>query len=151
MMAESATNRESDVTYAMLLLGSVIYLHWALRTYLIPLSYLQETQVDEMRSAIQKKYSQSLPSGSIGIGYVLVGLHILGYLLHTDSNSPSFLHIALFLIGLGVIAQARAAVQAFCEVKQTHDIEYVPPGGRAKTRAPESCRSIFEELDHPAK
>jgi hypothetical protein len=135
MMAESAANRKSDVTYIFLLLGSVIYLHWALRTYLIPLSYLHETQVEVLQSAIQKKYSQSLPAGSIGIGYVFVGLHILGYLVHTDPNSPSFLHIAIFLIGLGILAQTRAAVLVFCGERQ-NTIEPAPPAGRGEAPRP---------------
>ncbi len=119
-----------DFSYAGLLILSVIFLHWALRSFLIPVHRIPQSHIHKMRIAVAGKYTKGFFSGVVGVGYILLALHVYAFLDRTVTERPSFLHVALFLIALGVFAQTRAALEYLCDAL-TDDtekaIKRVPP------------------------
>jgi hypothetical protein len=102
--------------HSSLLICSVVYLHCALRTFLVPCQGLSKEQVLNLRRAINARYAKGLLSGTIGLGYLLLILHTVAFLDRSVSERPSFLAGAMFFIVLGILAQGRAAIQYLCEV-----------------------------------
>lgn len=116
MMKTDAPLVTDDYIYATMLILSVIYLHWVLRTYLIPLNKLSQDQAKWIRNETNNKYTKGLFAGSIGAGYILLAFHVIAFLDRNVAGKPSFLSLALFLITLGTFAQARAVIEKLCEI-----------------------------------
>lgn len=108
------------VIYAVALVLSVVYIHWILRRFLLPFQRLHKDEIKKVHDFYTRRYAKGFLAGTIGLGYFLLGLHVLALLDRSISTRPSFLASAIFFIALGTLAQARAAVQYFCQDK------YVP-------------------------
>jgi len=114
--------------HSSLLICSVVYLHWALRTFLVPCQGLSKEQVLKLRRAINAKYAKGFLAGTIGLGYLLLILHTIAFLDRSVSPRPSFLSGAIFLIVLGTLAQSRAAIQYLCEAQAKDNKKENRPG-----------------------
>jgi hypothetical protein len=114
MIKSTEPRTYGDITYAILLILSVIFLHWALRSFLIPINRVPDLHVPKLRAAVEKKYTKGFFAGVVGIGYLLLALHVFALLDRSVTIRPSHLHLALFFIALGVLAQARAASEYLC-------------------------------------
>ena len=115
MIKSTEPRTYGDITYAMLLILSVIFLHWALRSFLIPINRVPNSHVPKLRAAVEKKYTKGFFAGVVGIGYLILALHVFALLDRAVTIRPSHLHLALFFIALGVLAQARAASEYLCD------------------------------------
>jgi len=125
-------------TFAALLLGSVIYLQWALRAYLVPRKQLSQHHAEKLQAAIST-YTKCHSAGCISTGYFFLALHTLSILNRATPIPPTFLSLALFFITLGTLAKARAAVKFLCrefETKEMKTIEHAPPEGRGEAPRP---------------
>jgi len=113
------------VTYVALLILSVIFLHWALRSFLIPLNQVPQSHISKLRIAVAKRYTKGFFAGVVGIGYLLLALHVFALLDRAVTVRPSHLHLALFFITLGALAQTRAALEYFCDVLAKNENEEI--------------------------
>jgi len=103
-----------DYRYAIELILSVVYLHWALRTFLLPIKQLLPAQVKELRDATCARYANGFLAGTVGAGYFFLVIHVFSFLARSASYKPIGLSMALFLIALGTLAKTRAAVGYLC-------------------------------------
>jgi hypothetical protein len=117
--------------HSFLLICAVVYLHWALRAFLVPCRGLSKERLLELRRAINAKYAKGFLAGTVGLGYLLLILHTLAYLDRSGPNgpglggpNPGFLSGTLFLIVLGTLTQGRAAVQYLCDA-QTKEVRNI--------------------------
>jgi hypothetical protein len=115
MMEITSPRTTDDYVYAVLLILSVAYLHWALRTYLMPINKLPKAQAKELRDIVHARYKKGFNAGSVGAGYALLLLHVFTFFHRRFPDRPSFLPLALFLIAIGTFTQTRAVGMKLCE------------------------------------
>jgi hypothetical protein len=88
-----------------------VFMFHPLKCVNIPCQGLSKEQICNLRRAIRETYARGFLAGTIGLGYLLLILHILALLDRSHGERLSFLPGVIFLIILGTIAQARAAIQ----------------------------------------
>lgn len=115
MMQTLAPLGMDDYVYAIALIISVVYLQWALRSFLMPVNQLPSAQAKELRAITRTTYARGFLAGTVGFGYLFLALHLFAFLDRSVSRKPEFLSMALFLITLGTLAQARAAFAYLCK------------------------------------
>jgi hypothetical protein len=106
-----------NFVYSAFLILSVAYLHWGLRAFLISLRGLTKHQVQEVRVAVVTRYENGFFTGTIGLGYILLGLHVFAiFMRHEVRESPfDLLRASIFFIVLGILSQTRCVVQYLSE------------------------------------
>ena len=99
--------------YPALLLASVVYLHWLFRVFLMPLSHLDPEQRQTLRQQAVAQYSKGFLAGTVGLGYLLLALYIVGFFaeLRDQPTTPNLVWPAVFFIALGTLAQVRGLVR----------------------------------------
>jgi hypothetical protein len=99
--------------YPALFLASVVYLHWLFRVFLMPLSHLGRHRQEALRHEAVADYAKGFLAGTVGLGYVLLALYIVGYLagLRGHPATPNLVWPGVFFIALGTLAQVRALVR----------------------------------------
>ncbi len=102
----------SEVVYAGLLIASVIYFHWLCRAFLMPLSGLSKEQQAALLDHGLKNYRSGFFAGTIGLGYICLALYVFGFFADRPgkADDPNFVWVAIFFIGLGVLAQTRGLI-----------------------------------------
>jgi hypothetical protein len=115
-----------DYVHTSLLFCSVVYIHWALRTFLMSFRGVPKEHIPDIRQAINTKYARGFLSGTISFGYLLLIIHTIAFLDRSVSHRPNFLFGAIFFIVLGILAQARAAIQYLCQV-YSKEIKSIDP------------------------
>jgi hypothetical protein len=95
-----------DYILTALRAASVVYLHYLMAHYLIPLHEIEANQRDTLLKGAHDYYSSSFFKGTIATGYVFLGIYIILYLA-TPRSVLNFLIPAIFLIALGVFAKSR--------------------------------------------
>ena len=114
MMRIATPPGRNDYVYALLLVLSVVYLHWILRTFLMPIKQLPQPKAKELQDVVFARTAKGFYAGTIGTGYFLPAIHVFALLDRNASHRPDFLFLALFLIALGTFAQTRAVVENLC-------------------------------------
>lgn len=110
----STMYEQRPVSYvtAVLIVLSVIALHWLLWRFIIP---VDASLPEEARSFFVRKGNRGFFSGTISFGYVMVALHCYS-ISEAGPLGPSlqshFLGMGLFWIGLGTAARLREAFAA---------------------------------------
>lgn len=106
----STMHEQRPVSYetAVLILLSVIALHWLLWRFIIP---VDASFSDEAKFFFVRKGNRGFFSGTISLGYGMVALHC--YSISEGSSLQShFLGMGLFWIGLGTAVRLRDAFAA---------------------------------------
>jgi hypothetical protein len=111
----------ADLVYAVLLVASVIYWHWLLRAFLLPLSGMSKVAQAALSSRALGQYRIGFFAGTIGFGYFCLALHVFGFFMDRPgkANDSSFALVAIFFIGLGVLAQARSLILSLIHPEST--------------------------------
>jgi hypothetical protein len=131
--------RTADIVYLLLLVLAVIYFHWLFRVFAMPLAGLPESERAALVDKTMSRYWGGFFRGTVGLGYFLLCLYMFAYAMDTPTRSevPNFALGAIFFIGLGVLAQARALVLTLTrrelDIRQKESIE---PGGPANQSQP---------------
>ena len=99
--------------YPALLLVSSVYLHWAFRAFLMPLSHVDWEQRQKLTQQALAHYSKGFLAGTVGLGYVLVALYIFEFYvgLRDQPTTPNLIWPGVFFIALGTLAQVRGLVR----------------------------------------
>ena len=102
-----------DFAYPWLLLASVVYLHWLFRVFLMPLSHLGREQRERITQQALAQYSKGFLSGTVGLGYLLLALYIVGFLTGFRGRpiTPNLVWAGVFFIAVGTLAQVRGLVR----------------------------------------
>jgi hypothetical protein len=99
--------------YPVLLLGSILYLQWSFRVFLMPLSHLDREQRQQLRQQALAQYSNGFLAGTVALGYLLVAAYIFGFFagLRDQPTTPNLVWPGVFFIALGTLAQVRGLVR----------------------------------------
>ena len=109
-----------DYVWAGLLVVSVFYLQWGLRSFLMPLHRLPKERLRELRRVVRGAYGVGVHALLLGVGYLCLGLHLTLNLTRgfgMTEHRFGLLPLALLLVGLGTMSHVRAAFVYLSDVQ----------------------------------
>ena len=108
------------IKYPILLILSVLYIQWLLGYFISPLGGLGKEKRDMILNESKKNYKKFY-RGTIGMGYFLIFMYVLGYFDRNVKPPMNFVNPAIFFIVLGVLARTKTIFQALCRIKIKED------------------------------
>ena len=93
--------------FCFFILSSVCFLQNQLYTYLLPKKVRNKSIY-----AKEEHYSKSFFSGTIGLGYIFVALHLFGFYIssNTEYQSEGSLYIGVFFIFCGTLSKIKGII-----------------------------------------
>lgn len=89
MMASDLPLTPGHIAYSALLILSVIFLHWALRSFLTPISRIPHIHASKLRNAVGTMYAKGFFAGVVGLGYMFLAFHVYALLDRTVTERPT--------------------------------------------------------------
>lgn len=107
--------------FGVMALVSVVWLHYAIDDYLLPLqAFAPELRADLVNAATQG-HRASFFSGTLWLGYLLIGLDLMAYFsMPGEDSAGTMLVLGLALIVLGLLARARGTLLYLARVTRDH-------------------------------